>query len=151
VLASQASATLSVVTAVERRLPGTDGAWWSPPPLPSPAGMVWVATFQPETRTDGAAPRRSAVRYVAVSVVDSPGHRLISLSVHRIGSAGAPDAPSTCASTSSAGILPVPVFFSVRVVVVVPSEPAVDDAVAVTGACAMPDRPVRSAYADCGA
>jgi hypothetical protein len=41
--------------------------------------------------------------------------------------------------------LPVPVFFSVTVVVVVPSAPVLEEAVALSGAFAMPARPVRSA------
>src|SRR6185503_14103302 len=95
--ASHASDTLPDVTPVPRRFPGAVGAWVSPP-LP-PAGTVWVPVFHPETRTDGAEPLRSDVRYRATSVVVSPGHRLTALSFHRTGSTGAPAESTTWAST----------------------------------------------------
>src|SRR3954469_5380742 len=102
--------------------------------------------FQPATRTDGLAPLRSAVRYVAFSVVDSPGQRLTWLSVQRTGSTGAPAAPTTCASTKNAGTLPEEPFFSVTSVVVLPSPFVVEDAVVSTPTWARPFSPDRSAY-----
>ncbi len=74
--------------------------------------------FQPDTRTEGVAPCRSAVRYVARSTTLSPGHKLTALSFHWTGSTGLPPAPMMCASTKNAGILLVVVFFNVTVVTV---------------------------------
>ncbi len=53
-----------------------------------PPGRSSPGAFHPETETRGAEPCRSAVRQVAVSVVDSPGHRLTWLSDHSNGQDG---------------------------------------------------------------
>ena len=83
---------------------------------------------------------------VAVSVVDSPGHRLTSLSLHRTGSTGVPAGSTRCASTKNAGVFPVPLLVNVTVVVVVPSAPLVLPAFETpTDADARPDSPDRSA------
>src|SRR6266511_2958351 len=94
---------------------------------------------------------RSAARWVALSVTDSPGQRLTSLSVQRTGSTGAPPAPRTCASTKNAGVLPPVVFRSVTVVVVVPSALVVLVVDAETVALAIDASPDRSPKLDVGA
>src|SRR5579859_3047172 len=47
---------------------------------PEPATTSTFAAFQPDTLTTGVAPCKSAELYDAVSVSDSPGHRVTSLS-----------------------------------------------------------------------
>src|SRR4051812_23498560 len=96
-----------------------------------PVETVFVGELLPVTRTE-AAPT------LAVRVLDSPGHRLISLSDHCTGSTGLPAASSAWASMNRAGL--VPLFVIVTEVV---PEPEV--ALTVSGTWAMVSRPLRLA------